>query len=39
MAKLETGQDENSIPHMQKRQIKDVVNDGEIKLESCVTTQ
>jgi hypothetical protein len=39
MTKLETGRDENSIPHMQKRQVKDLVNDGEIKIEPYVTTQ
>jgi len=39
MTKLETGQDENSTPHMQKRQVKDLVNDGEITMESYVTTQ
>ena len=39
MTKLETGEDENSILHMQKKRVKDLVNDGEIKIESYVTTQ
>ena len=39
MKKLETRQDENSTPRMQKRQIKYLVNNGKITMESYVTTQ
>jgi len=39
MTKLETEQDENSTQRMQKRQIKYLVNDGKITMESYVTTR